>query len=726
MKRRCLWLWTLVLLTLWGCGDKAASAPEVSQSSGPALIDEGGYVTPESWVEEEADNTPWGYLVTESVSTPWDALPEGWRLDGGSYYTLEDRTLTHYGLDGTVLCSLTLDSLLPEDADQETSESFTVRFDQEDVWLLRDVFTVLDPDTGRTQRESYLERWSQTGKRLLRLALDEELGQGSSEELTTLVLSPQGTPLLLGMNDLWSLDKAGAVATHFDTAGVIYTPCLDRDGRVYLKDESTGSLYTIDWDMAAPGQALFQPGPLEAVRPGSGPYDFFLVSDALLKGVVLETGTITTLLRWEDMDLGGAVQDVTWLDEDTYLTQGYSFASGAVRYLDVTRVPRDQVPVKIPVRLAVPQTQGAKERNMDVLSILPAPIIDAITDFNLTNGTYQIQAVPYGSAQELQLMLSSEPPDLIYWDYLEEQPYLPSYARRGLLTDLEPLIQADPELELSDFYPSVVSAARARGGGLYAMPLQFYLRSLSAPAEYVGTDMGWTWSRALEVAENLPEGMTLFGDMDQEELLSNLLDIYITQFSDQAAGTCDFENQDFYDLLTLCREGTAAGMEPLLNTEVQLGTLSHFAGETLSALAEQDRTLIGYPGAGGNGMNMVLSVEFSICALGQQQEAAWDFYRTLLTPEFQYALGSLQLSVRQDTQQDWEQWFLEYGQGCTEEQSLAVRGLPLEVESYTDYDSPLSDIVLEEAAAFFAGDRSIEDTAAIIQNRAEIYLGEQG
>jgi multiple sugar transport system substrate-binding protein len=43
----------------------------------------------------------------------------------------------------------------------------------------------------------------------------------------------------------------------------------------------------------------------------------------------------------------------------------------------------------------------------------------------------------------------------------------------------------------------------------------------------------------------------------------------------------------------------------------------------------------------------------------------------------------------------------------------------------TIYDSPALDIVDEEVQAFFSGDKSAEAVAAIIQNRVEIYLGEQ-
>lgn len=40
-------------------------------------------------------------------------------------------------------------------------------------------------------------------------------------------------------------------------------------------------------------------------------------------------------------------------------------------------------------------------------------------------------------------------------------------------------------------------------------------------------------------------------------------------------------------------------------------------------------------------------------------------------------------------------------------------------------DSPVIAIVQEEASAFFVGDKSAEEVAAITQNRVQIYLSEQ-
>ena len=41
-----------------------------------------------------------------------------------------------------------------------------------------------------------------------------------------------------------------------------------------------------------------------------------------------------------------------------------------------------------------------------------------------------------------------------------------------------------------------------------------------------------------------------------------------------------------------------------------------------------------------------------------------------------------------------------------------------------NYDSDIMEIVTEEAAAYFAGDKTADEVAKLIQNRVSIYLGE--
>ena len=729
MKKMLAWLLFLsLLISLCACGGKRDVGAEPSAVSAGAQESAG--LHPTVWNEDAVDNEGWGFTVAVSQSTPYDALPERWKEDGGCYYTLEDLLLTRYDLSGQALYKVQLQSLLTGAQEGQFEDVFTLCFGEGDLWLVHNVRTVVNDRTGECEVQSYLEHWTQAGEQLLSLPLDQALGLEMGDP-PRLELSPEGLPLLISMNALLSLDENGAVLRQFDTGGVTYSTVRDRDGLVYCKDESTNLLYTIDWEQGAPGQELFKIGPMDRVRPGSGPYDFFLVSDVLLKGVDLTAGTITTLLKWEDCGLEGMVQDVTWVDENTYQVSGYDLIGDGVRYLDVTKVPEDQVPEKTPIRLAVPCSEGRMAMGMDWSSSLDSITVDAITNFNLTNETYRIEAVPYASAQELQLMMTTEPPDLIWWDDdFQNPPQMADYARRGLLTDLEPLIEADPDLDNSDFFPNVVEAARDLGGGLYMLPVLFYLRTLTAPAEYVGTEMGWTCADLFAVAQTMPENMAVMSGMTRWEMLDYLMDANIQRFADQAAGNCDFRNQDFYDLLTLCRdyfpETDGNPGESLLTMTTQLGTMGCFYADTLGPMKEQGYTLIGFPGAGGNGMIMNFGEMCSICALGPQPEGAWAFYRTLLGYDYQYAAASINLCARIDAQYAREEWFLTYNGSCTEEESLEARALIEGVQCLALFNSPIEAIVTEEVGAFFAGDKTVEETAAIIQNRAEIYLAEQG
>ena len=47
------------------------------------------------------------------------------------------------------------------------------------------------------------------------------------------------------------------------------------------------------------------------------------------------------------------------------------------------------------------------------------------------------------------------------------------------------------------------------------------------------------------------------------------------------------------------------------------------------------------------------------------------------------------------------------------------------ISLYYAYDSDISNIVLEESAAYFNGDKSVADVIDIIENRVSIFLGEQ-
>jgi ABC-type glycerol-3-phosphate transport system substrate-binding protein len=504
----------------------------------------------------------------------------------------------------------------------------------------------------------------------------------------------------------------------------------DAAGRLYVQDGFDDTLYTLDWANHALGQSVLTLGQGERAVTGGGDYDLLLVSDTLLRGVSLENGTITELLAWADVDLAGSVYQVSCLDADTYLVSVTSLLSVQDQMLTLSRVPADEIPEKTVVTLAAPLSQDQIDWGATWTDTLDSLLVDAISQFNQLSPDYRVEVVTYPSSEELNLMLlTGDAPDLIDWNYtawLDDTPSKALYARHGYLADLEPFLDQDPDLSLDDFIPSIMDLAADRTGGLYAMPLSFYFVTAVAEKQYVGDRTSWTTSDLLDIAPTLPEDLEIWNYNTAQGALDTFLESDIDRYVNEVEGTCDFENQDFYDLLTLCRDYFPAEIgenydpeEALIQGYGTAGSLSEFMSE---AMSDPDWVHLGYPGTGGS-VTVIFYEEMSICALGSQQEGAWQFLRSVLGYDFQSSKFGFQ-PVRQDAFQDLLDWYVSCAD-LTQDQAQTIRDLVYSATNLRHYDSVAIPIVLEEAAAFFSGDKSAQETAKIIQNRMEIYLGEQ-
>ena len=61
----------------------------------------------------------------------------------------------------------------------------------------------------------------------------------------------------------------------------------------------------------------------------------------------------------------------------------------------------------------------------------------------------------------------------------------------------------------------------------------------------------------------------------------------------------------------------------------------------------------------------------------------------------------------------------------TQEQYDTVNGLIENTNRIMRYDQSLMEIINDEAGAFFAGEKTAEETAQLIQNRVQLYMAEQ-
>ena len=726
-----------LLLPLTACDSDEVASP--GSSGIPAGIvtfqeDASGYIIPTAWARDSINDGTWGYVTAQS------SIPDGnWNVENGyltcweADFSSRTESLIKMSLTGEELCRVTI----PRKEEAGVSSSVgQFCFGDTHLWLIHNTYTVIDEETGDMESDSTLQQWSLEGELLQSFPLTDFVSE--DDFITDMALKTDGDPILSCMESLVFVDNNGHAMTRVETSGTSFDFCRDKAGRLYLVDIFENTVYTINEEHMSIGDPVLTMDRMGTLFPGGGSYDFLISEELTLRGVSLSTGTITEILSWEDWDLAGRISSVAWLDEETFLVGTMGLLTDNSPVLTLSRVPANEIPEKTVIRLAVPMSSAQANVDLNWTEIVDLHITEQIASFNRASATHRIEVETFSSGTELNLLLSSgDSPDIIYWNYtswLEDNPSVALLANKGYLEDLEPYFEADPELSLEDFIPNILDLARERSGGLHAMPTSFYFTGMTGLKEYVGSGPTWTVSDMLAVAQNMPEGMILYGYTPQKEMLDTLLEANIQDFADMQTGECDFENQTFYDLLTLVRDYFPAEItedtllpngNDILSGFGSLGSLGQMATDILRPLEEQGRTIIGYPGVGGNGLSAIFMDEFSICTQSKNKDTAWEFLRSLYSYDFQTSYAGIFTAIREDVFLESERSYLVYNGSCTEAELSAAMDLIYGIRHLRTLDNPIYPIIQEEAAAFFAGDKTAEEVASIVESRVKIYISEQ-
>ncbi len=393
----------------------------------------------------------------------------------------------------------------------------------------------------------------------------------------------------------------------------------------------------------------------------------------------------------------------------------------------------------------------------------------AIIQFNGEHPQYQIEVRDYLESEDPILQMNTEvitgnAPDIIDLSYIS----MNQYVEKGLLENLAPYIEEDSEICMQDFIPSV-SETIMEGNNLYFVAPSFSLYSLAAPKKVVGEKDSWTLEELKEILKKKDEDVNAFYRNDKMDILYALLEMHVYDFVDWKTGNCDFESEEFKELLVLIDrigiDGAATSSEELSeeNDAIQENKVLFWEGcVDLFQLYMNKRTFgeeityIGYPNKDREGCYFRFNYSFAICSKSKEKKVAWDFVRIFMTKDYQGKMGlySSNMPTRQDcfdlmleANIATEAYTNEMGQDIipgeiwtaysyiyndpslkenplTEEDIDELRELVQKTKRYVSYEDALMDIIEEEAARYFAGEKSLEDTVRIIQNRAEIYVNE--
>jgi ABC-type glycerol-3-phosphate transport system substrate-binding protein len=391
-------------------------------------------------------------------------------------------------------------------------------------------------------------------------------------------------------------------------------------------------------------------------------------------------------------------------------------------------------------------------------------------DFNKKSDEYEIQLVSYNTDYSEDIegvitrlnndILSGNIPDILLLE--TSMPY-DSYAAKGVFWDLNKSIEKDDEISREDFNESILSLLET-DGKLYSIPKEFAISGLMGKASIFGDTDTLTPEKVAEVTAAYPNA-SLFGFMTQSGLISTLVTAQLGSYVNKDTGEVTFDNQEFIDILNLAktlpaeidyenvdyREYDSMFIEnkALLNTMY----VSDFRSLVQTEYTQfgEDITIMGYPNPNNSGiLIMPSSSEMAIMARGNR-DAAWEVVKGFLQykPEserFSYGLSiwKSELEATAEAAKKPMTYVDPISGKTVEVKNLVNSGSPDEIEfpNNTDADNQvifdlienagaiqrtdvsLNKIIEEETSAFFAGTKTAEQCAKLIQDRASTYIAE--
>ena len=372
-----------------------------------------------------------------------------------------------------------------------------------------------------------------------------------------------------------------------------------------------------------------------------------------------------------------------------------------------------------------------------------AGIWTAITAFNQENKDYYVSIKNYGSNLERLHadMAAGNGPDIIDMTYSE---YYESYVKNGYLEDLTPYLE---QLQFRDDIIWNVLDAYRIDGGLYIFVPQFMLEGLLNHPEYESTVEEWNMDTFLEFIEKNQWEKDLFGaDGSPESLLRFLLYGRQEEFIDWERQTASFETEEFTDMLALCREYSEeyrANAEGWTYEEREWNTLyktAIYGGMFYTYLFNVDiygreYPIYGYPTLSGQTYGIAAcSDSCAIYSGSSQKEGAWEFIESLLWESNQKYSGIANpgFPVRKSVLEEMaaeagSEQLLSGGEllTITESEISILEDIIYNGNlSRTSIDQDIWSVIYEETAPYFAGDKSAEEVAHIIQSRVQMILQE--
>ena len=348
-----------------------------------------------------------------------------------------------------------------------------------------------------------------------------------------------------------------------------------------------------------------------------------------------------------------------------------------------------------------------------------------------------------------------------------------AFQNGNVMEDMNPFLDGDNGIDRKEYFDNVLRACE-REGKLYHIPARIRLRGFLVNSDMIPYTDGWTFDEFEEAKKNIPADVSFMEGIVYNDYLKILLLTTLPRFLSYENKKVDIQNEDMKKILVMAKEN---GVERIPEDEETRwvdrglsGGLVDYAREKFNEglLAVKDKDIgslqmistdtslcgghiayLGYPAPEKNGLTVIPKDTMGIVASSKNKDLAWEFVRHILTYENQVedadTFGGIPVNralFETACQKSMKQGNATYDDlaakiGLSEMKRLAdaipriessdidiLRDLMEHANVSVSTDSAVLAIICEEAAGYFAGDRTIDEVLKMIENRAKTVVFE--
>ena len=541
------------------------------------------------------------------------------------------------------------------------------------------------------------------------------------------------------------VDREMNLQQKLDLQGTVFQSSL-RSGteRLYHTGHMEGQNYVVGTCSFAPETLSFSPAQeLEFAGSFFSENGRWLNSvDGTVCEIDPENGEVKErLFRWTDVALSYASKGGYALFENSAGDFFYPVMDGK----SVIKVTQGMI--KERQTLVLGSFDGAQSGFLiDPETGLSRDLLDAVIRFNNTNPDYKVEIRKLDFEADGQRdkrlieLATGSGIDILDTSWLPELS-----LDSGLLLDMLPYLDADPDLSREDFIQPLLNAM-LKNSGLYELTARVTLIGFAAhPDCFPGRD-AWTVDEAARQMREMPDYWQLFpSQQDQEVFLDMLSKMATAEFVNWENGTCSFDSTEFKAWLQLVKD---APYSAEYTEEPQLlymsWDLAGNAGPAIRMALQDDYIYCGFPGTSGSGCYFIqlgtgpdefrttlgASTRLGIMVSSQHPDGAWQLIRLLLTNaaemDLMYGIPVLQSSFEAALEASIsDQDMLGFDQFNTDD-AQRLRDLVYGTDKLVRCDETLLDMIKKNARLYFDGQISLDHAANRIQSSARLYVAEQG